>query len=192
MPTSSSRVRAEGAEVDAVTRVQVHGRQHVGQLSLALGPEPGDGLRLGHAGRQLLADDALVEDVRRVAQDLGADDGEGHADDGEQQHDDDARALGPEHAHDALERAAEVLGLLGRPGERWPAGPPPPGPRCLGARRRRLVAARSLACAAAAEGCSCHSLRAELRVHDLAVGLAASPAARRACPCRRWCRPRAR
>ena len=83
-PTSRSSVRAEGVEVDAVAGVQGHAGDHVGDAALALGAQAGDGLRLGHAGRDLLADDALEDDVGGVAEDLGADDGEGHADHREQ------------------------------------------------------------------------------------------------------------
>ena len=105
---------AQGRQVDARARGDGHGREHVGLLGLAGGVQRVDRLLLGHPRRDLLADDALEQDVGGVAEELRADDREGHADDGEQDDEDDPRRLGSERARQPTERALEVLGLLGR------------------------------------------------------------------------------
>jgi len=66
------------------------------------------------AGAAELGHDALEQDVGGVAQHLGADDRQRHADDGEQEHGGHAGAFGGEAAHQAAGGAREVLRLLGR------------------------------------------------------------------------------
>ena len=124
----------QGAEIHAVARVQVHRGEHLGERVLALRPECRDGLRLCPAGRQPLADHAREQDVGRVAEDLWAKDGEGHAHHTQHQHDRDAAVLRLEHADQASDGSLEVLWLLGRhhqgvagraaarPEAPWPAG----------------------------------------------------------------------
>jgi hypothetical protein len=101
-------------EVDSLAGVEGHAGEQVGDAVLALGPQAGDGLRLGHAGRDRLADDPLEDDVGGVAEDLGAYHGERHAHHREQHDDDEERALIPELAGEPAQRAADVPGLRGR------------------------------------------------------------------------------
>jgi len=77
-------------------------------------PRGGADLLLGQAGRDLLADDPVEDDVRGVAQDLRPDHGERHADDREGDDEEDAGQLGAEGLDQAAEGALEVLRLLGR------------------------------------------------------------------------------
>ena len=63
-------------EVDALPGRHGHAREHVGELGLTARPQPGDDLLLGHPGRDLGADDAIEDDVGRLAQDLRAEDRE--------------------------------------------------------------------------------------------------------------------
>ena len=102
----------EGSEVNALTGRHGHAREHVGELRLSAGPQPGDRLLLGHPGRDLLADDAIEDDVGRVAEDLRAEDREEDADHGETDHENDERRLGAQPAEQASERRSEVLRLL--------------------------------------------------------------------------------
>ncbi len=77
---------AERREVDPHAGRQMHAREHVRELVLAAGPEAGDDLLLAGAGGQVLADDSLEDVVGGGAQDLGTDDREGDADDGQRDH----------------------------------------------------------------------------------------------------------
>ena len=162
--------------------VTVMAGEHVRLLGLAGGAQRIDRLLLGEAGRDLLADDAVEDDVRRVAEDLRTDDGAGHAQDGEQRRR--GRSVVPRAG--AARRDAGTMPLKffgfsgGSPGP--PNGPPPPNPRGGG----RRAAAR------AALGRSRRFLFAELRVDDLAIRLAGLPSARRGCRCRRSPRRRGR
>ena len=112
----------ESREVDTLAGMQVHAREHVGQCALAPGPQRGDGLLLRDAGGQSLAHHAVEEDVGRRAQDPRTEDGERHADHGQKHHQHDAGALGPQHAHEPLHRAAEVLRLGRRHDQHVAAG----------------------------------------------------------------------
>ena len=143
-------------------RRQGHAREQVGLLGLTAARSAVDDLLLGHAGRDLLADDAVEDDVGGVAQDLRADDGERHADDREHDDEDDPRRLRPERSRAG--GGSEPLKFLGFSG-----GQPDATERA--AATRRAVAAAA-ARAGAPPGRSCRLLRAELRVDDLAVGLA--------------------
>jgi hypothetical protein len=69
---------------------------------------------LGDPSRDLLADDAVEEDVGRVAEDLRPDDGATHARDGQDEDEDDLRQLRSEVAYEPHERGAQVSRLLGR------------------------------------------------------------------------------
>ena len=103
---------AERLEVDAVRHGQAG--EQVRLLRLAGGPQRIDRLLLRQAVRDLLADDAIEDDVGRRAEDLRAGDGTGHAQDRKQDDQDDPWSLGPKGAGEPPERALEVLRLLGR------------------------------------------------------------------------------
>ena len=124
---------------------------------------PAIGLVLRDAGGQLLADDALEDDVGGVAQDLRADDAQRDADDRHEQHrDDDPRARGAAGARAAWPTARSPCDFsAGMPST--PIMPPPPGPsrpRGPSGRRDRCLRAHAA---------TSHEL---LRLHDLGVGRA--------------------
>ena len=157
---------AQGAEVDPLAGGQGQAGEHVGQLSLAGGAQPGHCLGLGHADGQLLADRALEDDVGGVAQDLGPDDREGHADDREDEDEDDQGRLGPQPGQQPAKGDLEVLGLLGgHPAHHSARTAHPPAHRRAAARtetatgrraaRSRGAAARSAAHATASASDSC-------------------------------------
>ncbi len=97
----AEQVHRREQDEDPRERLKVHadtGREaglgdHLGELGLALRVEPGD-RRLGRrAGRELLADDAGEQHVRRLSQDPWAGDAEGDADDRHHHHEDDLGAF---------------------------------------------------------------------------------------------------
>ena len=98
-------------EVDACAGRQRHGRQHVGELVLALGTQARDRLVLGDAGGQGQAGGARDDHVDRLALDLGPDDGKGDADDGQREDEQDQQSIRPQVAEQSAQRAAEVLRL---------------------------------------------------------------------------------
>ncbi|MPM31103.1 hypothetical protein SDC9_77656 [bioreactor metagenome] len=69
---------------------------------------------LGDGGRQRLADHAGEDDVGRVADQLGADDVEGHAGRRHHHHQHDQRPFRAQVAEQPAQRGAEVRRLLGR------------------------------------------------------------------------------
>jgi hypothetical protein len=70
--------------VHARARVELHPREHLGQLVVALRAQPVDHLLLRGALGQLLVDHALEQHVRGVAEELRAEDREHHAERAEQ------------------------------------------------------------------------------------------------------------
>ena len=145
----------ERGEVDALAGVERSCSTSMSAcVSWPLALSAGDGLLLGHAGRELLAHDALEEDVGGVAQDLGADDVEGHADHGE--HAGRAtmrRRSGAQHAPPRrLSAPLKSLGFAVGMTSAWPAGPPPgagAGAAAAPTGRRPAPAARAGAAGAA-------------------------------------------
>src|ERR1035437_6155020 len=95
---------AELREVDALPRGHVHPGEELAQLSPALEAEPSNHLRLAHPRRQRLADDAVEDDVGRVADDPWRDHREGDARRREHCRQGDTRDLGTETAHQLTER----------------------------------------------------------------------------------------
>ncbi len=181
----------EGGEVDALSRVQRHRREHVGLARVALGAQPGDSLRLGHAGRDLLADNALEEDVGGGPEDLRAQHREGHTDHGEHDDEGDAQTFVLQAPAEPAHRALEVLGLGRRHDQGVTAGPARTG---AARATRRSARARGPGAAArpAAAALTPHSPRRAGRRRSRGTSRSTS-AARRACRCRRSCRrPRAR
>ena len=70
-----------------------------------------DRLRLRQACRQHLADDAVEDDVRRIADDLRPDDGEGDAADAEDGDNADERKVRPQPAKQLAQGLARVIEL---------------------------------------------------------------------------------
>ena len=116
---------AEGGEIDARPRRHGHAREHVGELVLARRPEPVDGLLLGDAGGNLLADDSLEDDVGRVAQDLGPGDAERDADDGEGITSTIRPASGSQLATRRFSEPRKSFGFSAGAMPMWPGGPKP-------------------------------------------------------------------
>ena len=83
---------------------RVRARQQVGDPVLAPRPQAGDRLILRDAGRYLLPQYAVEEDVRRVPEDLRPDDREHDAHHAEDQHECDESALRTERADQSPER----------------------------------------------------------------------------------------
>ena len=93
-------------EVDALAGDDArHVGEHVGLVGLALGVQRRDGLLDGGAGGDLQADDAGEDQVGRGRQDLGAEDREEHAADGQEDDEQDEGPFGPELAEEPPERA---------------------------------------------------------------------------------------
>ena len=104
----------EGCEIDPPSGRHVHPGQHLSDLSLAVRLQERDGLCLGQAGGQHLADDAVEDDVRRGADDLGPDDRKRHASDAEHGNGADQAELGPQAAEQLAQRLAGMAELGGR------------------------------------------------------------------------------
>jgi hypothetical protein len=92
----------------------VRPREHVGELALAARAKGVDDLLLREARGQRSADDAIEDDVHRIAEDLRADHGERDARGAEDGDDRDGRALRTEALGEPAERALEVLRTLDR------------------------------------------------------------------------------
>ena len=69
-------MRAERGEVDADARREVIAAEQVRQLVLARRPQAGDDLSCVAPAGSCALTDAVEDEVDRLAQDLGADDGE--------------------------------------------------------------------------------------------------------------------
>ncbi len=112
----------ERREVDPDAGHDGHPRDQVGLLVQAGGAHGGLGLGLRRPGRELrpelLADDAVEQDVGGGAEDPRPGDAEGHADDRQEHDQDDPGPLGAELAQEPRERAPEVarLGRSAHPG----------------------------------------------------------------------------
>ena len=104
---------AEGVEVDPGAGDDVLRLDDVGDGAVALGARRGCGLLGGEPGRQLAADHAGEDQVGGVAEDLGADDVERHADHAERDDDGDAEPVRHEQPGEPFGRRPEVRRLLG-------------------------------------------------------------------------------
>ena len=104
---------AEGVEVEPGAGDDVLRLDDVGDGAVALGARRGCGLLGGEPGRQLAADHAGEDQVGGVAEDLGADDVERHADHAERDDDGDAEPVRPEQPGEPFGRRPEVRRLLG-------------------------------------------------------------------------------
>ena len=117
---------AELGDVDAPPRRDVHRGDHVGELGLVMGSQQRDGLLLGDAGLQPLAQDPVEQDVGRIAEDLRARHGEpdgGHA---QEQRGNQPEPLGAKPCQQPPQRAP---GILAPPcGRSVPSHDPAPGP----------------------------------------------------------------
>jgi hypothetical protein len=112
---------AEPRDVDAYAGGDVHPRQHVGELALAASAQHRESLVLGDPGWQLLADDAIEQDVGRVAEELRAGHQERDRGDAQDQHDHQPDPLRAQPGEQPPQSSAEILG----PRRRLPhAGPP--------------------------------------------------------------------
>lgn len=80
-------------EVDAAPGDDVHGGEYVGELAVASDPHGGDHGVLGLAGRELLAECALEDRVRRAAENARPDHRHPHAGDRESEYAKCARAF---------------------------------------------------------------------------------------------------
>ena len=120
---------SERGEVDAGARRDIQACEQVGLLRLTRGIQGVDRLLLGQPGWDLLADDAVEQDVRGVAEDLRADDRKRDAQDRERDDQADRGASGRSWPSEPPERALEVLRLLGRQADtaEWAATEPAPG-----------------------------------------------------------------
>ena len=121
---------AEPGEIDPMARHYIGARNQIGDSAVPLRSEAGDRLCLADAGGQALADDAVEDDVGRVADDLGPDHGAGHAAQRQDGGDDDASPLRPKPRQELTQRLAQVFGLL-----RW-QHPAEPAAAHWSARRR--------------------------------------------------------
>ena len=104
----------ERREIDPLTGHHVGAGNQVRDLPLPVGAKLGDGLRLGEARRQRPADHAVEDHVRRVADDLGPDHGEGDVCQGESGRYGDRHPLGTEPLKELPKCLVDVLGFLGR------------------------------------------------------------------------------
>ena len=139
----------ELAEVDARTDGgDAEAREQVRLIVLAGRAKAGDDHVDGCPGRdlrgQLRADRPLEDDVGRLAQQLGAEDGEADADHRQDEDHRDARRLRPKLAQEPPERPTEVLRLLGRQAHAHAehAGPAAGSPRGRSGRCRTAGGAR--------------------------------------------------
>ena len=77
-----------------------------------MGPQGGDRLLFGESGRQGLADDAIEDHVRRIADDLRPDDGANDAAQRQNRGNRDPHPLRAKPRHQLAKRLAQVFGLL--------------------------------------------------------------------------------
>ena len=114
-------MRADRGEVDPVAGHDVHPGQQVGERVVAAGPRGLDRLVLGEAGRQLPSDHAVEQQVGGMAEDPGADDTDGDAED-RQRHDGDGEsALRGQPFDQPQRRTLEIARALGRLPAPWRA-----------------------------------------------------------------------
>ncbi|SIH04924.1 Uncharacterised protein [Mycobacteroides abscessus subsp. abscessus] len=105
---------AERGEVDALSRHHSGGGEHVRVVVAALRTCAGDDVLDVRSGGQLSADDAGVDDVHRLAEHLGGDDGEDDRADDKEDDPDQAGLLTGHEPEEPFDRGPEVLGLAGR------------------------------------------------------------------------------